>query len=316
LGSTVFVHSQTVVVKTISMNVQNLLVTLLISSVLALPCSQANNPIVGHDVLKLNIRMYLQGALLGVKSSSNLMRDDLRAAGIIPLNEPYSSFGNYSHYGDLGGTEVIENHEVLKVEGPDAIVDWVFVELRHPELQKIVLATRSALLQRDGDVVDVDGISPLVFMGLDSGSYMVAVRHRNHLGVMSAQAYTMSKVPQLVDFTSPKGMFIGGKPMIQIMDKMALFAGDANQDGEVNIQGPKNDKDKIFFDILYSPDNLDANYTHIIYGYNNGDVNLDGEVKYQGPKSDGSYLAFDIVFLWEYTCPKVDKDCRLVEELP
>ncbi|MBK8565556.1 MAG: hypothetical protein IPN76_19975 [Saprospiraceae bacterium] len=298
------------------MNVQNLFVTLLIASVLMLPTAKADNPMPHDGGLKINIKMYLQGALLGVKSSSKLMRDDLRTAGIIPLNEPYSSFGNYSHYGDLGGTEVIENPEVLKVEGPDAIVDWVFVELRHPDLQKIVLATRSALLQRDGDVVDVDGISPLVFMGLDAGSYMVAVRHRNHLGVMSATTYAMSDVPQLVDFTDSKGKFLGGKPMIQIADKMALFAGDANQDGVVNIQGPNNDKDKLFFDILYFPDNVDANYTHIIYGYNNCDVNLDGEVKYQGPKSDGSYLAFDIVFLWEYSCPNVDKDCRLVEELP
>jgi hypothetical protein len=165
-------------------------------------------------------------------------------------------------------------------------------------------------------VVDVDGSSPLLFMGLDSGSYLVAVRHRNHLGVMSGLAYNLNDAPQLVDFTDPKGKFNGTKPMLQIMNKMALFAGDANQDGVVNIKGQKNDKDKIFFDILYSPDNVDANYTHIVPGYNNCDVNMDGEVRYQGPKSDGGYLAFDIVFLWEYSCPNVDKDCRLVEELP
>ncbi len=291
------------------------LLTVSLVFVLLLPISNASNP-PSHSGINLKIRMYLQGAMLGVKQPSTLMRDDLRATGFIPLEEPYSCRDNYSHYGETGGTEVIGNPEVLKVTGQDAIVDWVFVELRHPEFQKIVLATRSALLQRDGDVVDLDGVSPLHFEGIEAGDYLVAVRHRNHLGVMSTQVFPLAEIPVVVDFTDPKMKIYGNHPLIQIMDKMALFGGDANHDGEVRIEGPENDKDRIFFHVLRSPENVDANYNFILHGYDDSDVNLDGLVKYQGPTSDGSYVAFDIVFFWRYNCPQVDKDCRLVEQMP
>ncbi len=298
------------------MNVQNLLPALLIAFVCQLPCGNASNHPSANSGIQLNVKMYLQGALLGVKPPSKLMRDDLRAAGLIPLQEPYSTLDNYSHYGELGGREVIENPELLKVAGSDAIVDWVFVELRHPELQKIILSTRSALLQRDGDVVDVDRVSPLQFPDIEPGNYMVAVRHRNHLGVMSELAYHLNETPQMVDFTDPKAKFHGGKPMIQIESIMALFAGDANRDGEVNAEGADSDKEQIFFQVLLSPDNVDANQNYILTGYSENDINLDGLIMYQGPMSDGAYLSFSIVFLWRYNCPQVDRDCRLVEELP
>jgi hypothetical protein len=151
---------------------------------------------------------------------------------------------------------------------------------------------------------------------VEAGSYLVTVGHRNHLGVMCKQPFLLTETPQLVDFTDPKAGFYGNHPLLQIMDKMALFAGDANRDGEVTIEGAESDKDRIFFTILLSPENKDANQNYILYGYSENDVNMDGQIKYQGPSSDGSYLAFDIVFFWRYNCPQVDKDCRLVEQMP
>lgn len=288
---------------------------LLFVTICLLPFGNASVTI-SRSGVNLKIRMYLQGAFLGVKQPASLMRDDLREAGMIPLHEPYSQRENYTHYGELGGTEEITNPEVLKVTGENAIVDWVFVELRHPEFQKITLATRAALLQRDGDVVDVDGVSPLHFDGIEAGDYLVAVGHRNHLAVMSTKVFSLSEKPMLVDFTDPNTGFYGNHPMIQIVDKMALFAGDVNRDGEVKVDGPKNDKEHIFYTVLHSPDNVDANQNFILNGYLDEDVNLDGLVKYQGPTSDGSYVAFDVVFFWRYNCPQVDKDCRLVQQLP
>ena len=58
---------------------------------------------------------------------------------------------------------------VTAVTGSDAIVDWVFVELRNASGNTVV-DSRAALLQRDGDVVDVDGVSPLRFTQVDPGS--------------------------------------------------------------------------------------------------------------------------------------------------
>ena len=75
--------------------------------------------------------------------------------------------------------------DVLSATGPDAIVDWVVVELRDKNDNTSILHSRAALLQADGDVVDVDGFSP-VSISAPSDSYHIAVLHRNHLGVMSA----------------------------------------------------------------------------------------------------------------------------------
>lgn len=75
---------------------------------------------------------------------------------------------------------------ILTITGDDAIVDWVTLELRSNSDATSVLATRPALLQADGDVVDMDGSSAVGFVGVDVDSAYVVVKHRNHLGVMTA----------------------------------------------------------------------------------------------------------------------------------
>src|SRR4030095_12809253 len=71
----------------------------------------------------------------------------------------------------------------------NSIVDWVFAQL-HRSSDNVVMSTRAVLLQRDGDVVDVDGTGAVVnqinFAGELAGNYYVSIRHRNHLGVRSA----------------------------------------------------------------------------------------------------------------------------------
>ncbi len=90
------------------------------------------------------------------------MGDDLRDNGLIPLEEPFTALG-YPHVG--GGGEIAEQ-TVFEVSDLNAIVDWVALELRDKSNHSVVLATRSALLQADGEVVDVDGVSPVTFANL------------------------------------------------------------------------------------------------------------------------------------------------------
>ncbi|MEM6772067.1 MAG: hemagglutinin protein, partial [Bacteroidota bacterium] len=108
--------------------------------------------------------------------ASGLMRDDLRTLGLIPTASPYSDAPASIPSG------------VLSVSGSDAIVDWVLIELYSADDSSIVLHRRAALLQRDGDVVDVDGVRPVAFPDAEAGDYYVAVRHRNHLVVMTQNA--------------------------------------------------------------------------------------------------------------------------------
>ena len=66
---------------------------------------------------------------------------------------------------------------ILTTTGNDAIIDWVFLELRSTHNE--VVATRAALVQADGDLMEIDGSNEIKFNTL-SGNYYVTGRHRNH----------------------------------------------------------------------------------------------------------------------------------------
>ena len=126
-------------------------------------------------------KLFLQGAYDPI---TGLMRDDLRIQGLIPSLEPYTTLEGFNHQFRGGGETV--SPAILAVSGPDAIVDWVFIELRSKEDVSQVIATHAALLQRDGDIVDSsDGVSPVKFEGVREDYYYIAIRHRNHLGVLT-----------------------------------------------------------------------------------------------------------------------------------
>lgn len=127
----------------------------------------------------LSAKVFLQGALDGAN-----MSDALRAGGMIDVAEPYAASG-YTHIGGGGETTTLE---VLSVTGAMAVVDWVVIELRNPTNSSVIMESRSALLLSNGMVVDPsDGVSAVRFTVLP-GNYYVAIRHRNHLGVMTSAA--------------------------------------------------------------------------------------------------------------------------------
>ncbi|MBK7945849.1 MAG: hypothetical protein IPJ85_11315 [Flavobacteriales bacterium] len=94
-----------------------------------------------------NVRVVLEGPY---DSNIGLMGDGMRALGLVPTTEPFTAPG-YVHVN--GGSEST-TAPVLAVTGNNAIVDWVVLELRSATTPSLVLDTRCALLQRDGDVVD------------------------------------------------------------------------------------------------------------------------------------------------------------------
>ncbi len=152
-----------------------------------------------HRGIKIEIKMMLQGALFD--TNDGLMRDDLRSLGLLPLTEPYTEIPSYQHIG--GGDETVEP-AVFDVTGSNAIVDWVFIEIRNATKHDSIIATRSALLQRDGDVVDIDGVSPVNFNSVQPGQYNFSIRHRNHLGTVTQYPKLLKNEPQIepFDFTT------------------------------------------------------------------------------------------------------------------
>ncbi|MEM9917264.1 MAG: hypothetical protein AAF990_04170 [Bacteroidota bacterium] len=181
------------------------------------------------DKIQVAAKVLLQGPYDG---GSGLLRDNLRDMGLIPLSEPYTALG-FTHVGEGGGEAI--DASILTATGNDAIVDWVFLELRDKQKADSVLATRSALLQADGDIVDVDGLSAVGFSNLVADDYYLAVRHRNHLGIRSANPLPLgSDIGTLVDFTNTAFATFGNRSQVDLSGVLALYSGNANQDGQVN----------------------------------------------------------------------------------
>lgn len=230
--------------------------------------------------ITLALKAHLQGAY---DPATGLMRDDLRANGLIPLAQPYTAL--FTQVGPPGPGTIAP--AVLSTTGPDAIVDWVFVELRDADLPSTVVCTRSALIQRDGDVVDVDGLSPVRF-DMPNGSYHVALRHRNHLGVMTAAPVSLAQRPLTLDLRSSATPTHGVEARADINGTMVLWCGDALRDGVLRYVGSGNDRDPILLSVGGTTPN------NIAPGYAGTDVNLDGHGAYVGAGNDRDPLLLNV----------------------
>ena len=217
--------------------------------------------------------------------NSGLMQDQLRAGGWLPLNEPYTGLG-YSHVG--GGGSESTSAGVLSVTGSEAIVDWVVIELRDATDPDQILQSRSALIRRDGQVVDVDGVSPVGF-NAPVGNYHVAIRHRNHLGCMRATPIPLQFTPVSIDLTTNATDTWGTNARNNINGTMVLWPGDVNFDGQVKYVGADNDRDAI---LLHIGGNTPTNI--VTGGYYKTDVNMDGASAYTGTANDRDILLLTI----------------------
>lgn len=221
----------------------------------------------------VRVRMNLQGPW---NSSTALMNDDLRQDGLMPSAEPYSAAG-FSLIGS--GGETVPNN-LLNVTGKNAIVDWVLLELRNKTNPSQIVATRSALLQRDGDVVGVNG-QPRIIFGVPPDQYHIAVRHRNHLGVMTFAPKMLNATEAVVDFTLATEVAHGVNGRAALSNgKRASWCGNVVRDGYVSYTGQGNDRDPVLSVIGgLVPTNTTS-------GYLPQDVNLDGIVRYTGAAND------------------------------
>jgi hypothetical protein len=313
---------------------------------IAQKCARASVYIYVIKDLTLNIRVYLEGALSNNNNATTiegrpLMRDNLRlnpftGSNFIPQSDPYSFAteftdltAQYSHKGAgmlSRNCHISDAGAVFSVSGRDAIVDWVFVELRSKTDSTDVVATRSGLLQRDGDIVDMDGISPLSFYGVGADSFYIVVRHRNHLGVMSRKISNLD----LVDLTSADiPVFDFGSALNNGFDYTgmarkcgdqsnycAMWAGDFNGDGKLKFINPGDDQNILFFDVLVYPDNLinSANY-NFGYGYIQGDLDLNGKAKYDNPNDDKNLL-FSQILLHPLNTSLLSNFNFIIEQVP
>ena len=227
------------------------------------------------NAVAVDIRALLEGPYQG----AGMMGDALRAASLIPATEPYSSLG----FAQAGGGGEQMGAGVLAVTGNDAIVDWVLVELRNPQNPAQVMATRCGLLQRDGDIVPVDGAGSLILPAVPGG-YHVAVRHRNHFGVMTASPVVLGGSATAIDFRLQTTATWGTNARKNLGGGLwGLWGGNTRRDGAISLlkyTGNANDRDPILV-IVGS-----TTPTATVVGYAPEDMNLNGVVKYTGSAND------------------------------
>lgn len=269
----------------------------------------------GGDLYAMNkfvygkIKVYLQGAYDSV--TTNIMFDKLRNSGayasgtypasnLIPLNDPYRSApyaGPFTHVTNTNPEVITTSVLNDQVDPTLNIVDWVFVELRNTVTPgNSVVTTRSALLRRDGTIVDVDGVSPLYFQDIAPGNYVIAVRHRNHLGLSlnpanTSVAFDLATPSTTIDLTTASATLLMGTANTNYYNngtKNLLYAGNANFNTNTRFNGFNNDKDYILTNSTYG---LSSNPALVINNvYSPSDVNMNRKVSFNGLSNDKDFL--------------------------
>ena len=243
------------------------------------------------NIVAFRLKAKIYGAYYG--TTDHLMRDDLRQQGRLPIKEPYTDLQGFVHYGE-GGDESI-SIDMLDETGNDAIVDWVVLEVRSPLEPNIVFHSKSALLQRDGDIVGIDGDTVCYFPQLLEGDYYLSIKHRNHLGIMTGEFHDLNVIDfPLIDFTNTSTGINGDETaaLETAGGNRYLWLGDINGDKKVIYQGPSNDIFYMFSHVLSQTGNVDLLANYISPGYWSEDVNLDGMAIYQGPDNDRALLLY------------------------
>ena len=236
--------------------------------------------------VKVELKAFLAGPY-----AAGVMSDALRANpnDLIPLIEPYAgSPYNYVHT-LYGGDEPVAQYSDFASGGAgNEVVDWVLVEVRDIADSTTVIASKSALIQKDGDIVDVDGQSTLFIPGVAAGDYIVSVNHRNHLGVRTPVSLSLDNVtPAAYDFTTAADQAYTDGSIENAAQRdmgdgnFALWDGDANQDDLVSYNVGFSDRIQILLEVGFSTPNQVL--TDV---YNRADVQMNTDVAYNVGFSD------------------------------
>ena len=156
---------------------------------------------------RIQVKALLQGPFVGEG-----MRSDIY--DLLPLTDPY--------LGSVSADSI-----------PLDVVDWVLIQLRDPVDPTVIIDQQPGFLHASGKLVDTAGIEGVMFPGSLPDSAFIALLHRNHLGIMTAQAVD---IRQLLDFSDTTVAVRGNDSRQVIGDKAVLFVGDYDGNGIINNQ--------------------------------------------------------------------------------
>jgi hypothetical protein len=195
--------------------------------------------------------------------NSGVMGTALKTNNLIPLTDPY---GNST--------------TVASIANPNT-VDWIKVELRSSPTT--VAKSYSFFVDKDGNVLNTGGTAGVKLTGVAKGSYYVAVKHRNHLGAMTASAVNLATGPYAFDFSAGTGIY-GTNSLRNMGAKWALWAGDTDGDGDVEFTTGNSDITPVSAAVL-SNGNTDPTFVGAAI-YSQADADLNGTVQFTTGSSD------------------------------
>ncbi len=187
--------------------------------------------IVKESGFRVELTAFLEGPY---NPGTGFMETTLNNSGFVPGSQPYNPVLPYYNNNDpvwlYTGTETVGTVPV------DA-VDWVVVQLRDADVpgnatSATILDTQAAFIRSDGAIVGMDGVSNLLFDVTVSQNLYVVLFHRNHLGIISANALTETGGIYSYDFTSASTQTYGGTNAVKELEPgvwgMVAADGDAN----------------------------------------------------------------------------------------
>lgn len=167
----------------------------------------------------LKARAFLEGPFNGSAGNMNTSINDS-----IPYLSPYTE----------------DTRTVFSI--PASAVDWVLVQLRDQSDPSVVIGSRAAFLNSDGNLIDDFATSGRgIGIAAPPGDYFISIKHRNHLSVMTSLAQSgltwgTASTVSTYDFTTGSGQFYGGNLGAKeiIPGIWGTISGDANTDKTID----------------------------------------------------------------------------------
>ncbi len=171
--------------------------------------------------VQLKVKLFLEGAYLG----GDTMRNEMAQRNQLLYLQPY----NGTPWNYAGGETMYPY--------PADMTDWVLLEL-YRAADTTLADRRAAILLRNGTVQDTNGMASVTFANTTAGSYFVAVRHRNHLAVLSRNPIALPNATTY-DFTQNPDAAMGNNQLALIDTAAARYglqAGDFTANGQISIE--------------------------------------------------------------------------------
>ena len=195
----------------------------------------------------VNLKAYLEGPFSG-----NEMTTFLYTSGYLPLDQPYDA-----------APWLYNGTETVTAIPNQNVVDWILVELRETTgdassaTPDKLIARQAGFILKNGTITGVDGVNPMQFGNPISDNLFVVLWHRNHLGILSAEAITKVNGIYTYDFSLSNKIYGGSAGSTSVLANVwAMAGGSGNADRQVN----NIDKNETWYLQQGSPGYLSADY--------------------------------------------------------